>query len=153
MRRALSVVVFAVAAAAAVLASAGVSVPAHRMPPGTSPGHAMPLTAYRLAFLVEWREDALPLTPAMAALHGALARAGIAVAMEMPRAATQDGAGPVFRASWPGPVQDLGLAVALLVSVVPRLPRPTRRLLAPIATPAIGQAQWSPTLRPAPPRA
>ena len=153
MGRALSITVFALAAGSAALASAGIAVPAHRMPAGTPLGHAMPLAAYRLAFLVEPTGGREPLTPAMATLHRALAQAGGPIAMEMPAgpAAVTD-AGPFFQTSALAPVQDLGLALALLVALVARLPRPTRRLIAVLPLPARAAAQWSPAVPLVPPR-
>jgi len=150
MVRALSIVVFAVAAGATALASSGVAVPAHRMPAGTPPAHSMPLAAYRLGFLIERYGGTEPLTPAMAALHRALALAGGSVAMEMP--APNADAGPYFQTSALAPVHDLAVALALLVVLVPRLPRPARRLIAVLPLPAIEAAQWRPAVPLAPPR-
>ncbi|HEX4745217.1 MAG TPA: hypothetical protein VFW12_11195 [Candidatus Limnocylindria bacterium] len=113
----------------------------------------MPLAAYRLSFLLEPAgSDAAGLTPAMAALHRALAAAGIPIVMEMPPVAAETATGPLFATSLLDPPQDLGLALALLVSLVPRLPRPTRRLVAVLAPPAIPTAQWSSAVPLAPPR-
>lgn len=153
MGRALSIVVFAVAAGAAALASSGVAVPAHHMPAGTPPGHSMPLAAYRLGFLIEPARGTEPLTPAMAALHRALALAGGSVAMEMPSGvAPQQEPGPFFQTSALAPVHDLAVALALLVVLVPRLPRPTRRLIAILPPAAIVPPQWGPAVPLAPPR-
>ena len=150
MGRALSIVVFAVAAGAAALASSGVAVPAHRMPAGTPPGHSMPLAAYRLGFLIEPAGGTEPLTPAMAALHRALAQAGGSVAMEMP--SPNADTGPFFQTSALAPIHDLAVALALLVVLVPRLPQPTRRLIAVLPSPAIVPTQWGPAVPLAPPR-
>lgn len=153
MTRALATAIFALAAGSAVLASAGVAVPAHRMPAGTAADHSMPLAAYRLSFLIEPAMPTGPqLTPAMAALHRAFAQAGVPIAMEMPQVAAELATGPLFRTSLLDPPQDLGLALALLVTLVPRLPRPTRRLLAVLAPPAIAIAQWWSAVPLAPPR-
>lgn len=149
MGRVVSIAVFAVAAGAAALASAGVAVPAHRMPVGTPFVHAMPLAAYRLGFLIEPSAGREPLEPAMAALHRALALAGGSEAMEMPAAADQ---GPFFHTSALAPIHDLALALALLAVLVPRLPRPTRGLIAVLPLPAIVPSQWGPAVPPAPPR-
>lgn len=150
MGRALSIAVFALAAGAAGLASSGVAVPAHRMPAGTPPVHSMPLAAYRLGFLIETYAGTEPLTPAMAALHRVLALGGGSVPMEMP-AANAD-TGPFFQTSALAPVQDLAVALALLVVLVPRLPRPARRLIAILPLPTIGAAQWRAAMPLAPPR-
>ena len=153
MGRPLAIAIFALAAGSAVLASAGFAVPAHRMPAGTPPDHNMPLAAYRLSFLIEPADGAgAGLTPAMAALHRALAAAGIPVVMEMPPIAEEVATGPLFRTSLLDPPQDLGLALALLVTLVPRLPRPTRRLIAVLPPPAREATQWSAAVPLVPPR-
>lgn len=152
MGRILSIAVFAVAAGSAALASAGVAVPAHRMPAGTPLEHAMPISAYRLGFLIEPSVGREPLTPAMAALHRALARSGAPIMMEMPPAAAGAESGPVFETSALAPVQDLAVALALLVTLVPRLPRPTRRIIAVLPPPARAATQWSPAVPLVPPR-
>lgn len=150
--RTLAIAVFALAAGSAAVTSAGLAVPAHRMPVGTPLNHAMPPTAYRLGFLIEPTGREL-LTPAMAALHRALARAGVPLAMTMPvEGASQAEAGPLFQTSALAHVQDLGLALALLVALVPRLPRPTRRLIAVLPLPAREATQWSPAVPLVPPR-
>ena len=150
MGRALSIAVFAATAGAAALAGSGVAVPAHRMPAGTPPAHSMPLAAYRLGFLIEPAGGTEPLTPAMAALHRALATAGGLVAMEMP--APETDAGTSFRTSALAPIHDLAVALALLVVLVPRLPRPARRLITVLVPPAIVPSQWGPAVPLAPPR-
>ena len=153
MGRPLAIVIFALASASVALASAGVAVPAHRMPAGTPPDHTMPFAAYRLSFLIAPADSAgAALTPAMAALHRALAAAGVPVAMEMPSDVAEITTGPLFRTSLLDPPQDLGLALALLVTLVPRLPRPTRRLVAVLAPPAIATAQWWSAVPLSPPR-
>jgi hypothetical protein len=153
MGRLLAIALFALAAGSAALASAGVAIPAHRMPVGTPLGHAMPPTAYHLGFLIEPIGGREPLTPAMAALHSALAQAGVSVAMKMPaEGPSQADAGPFFQTSALALVQDLGLALALLVVLVPRLPRPTRRLIAVLAMPALEATQWWPAIPLVPPR-
>lgn len=144
---------FAFAAACATFAAAGVVVPAHYMPLGTPRDHGMPLGAYRFGFLVEAADDHREMAPAMAALHRALAHAGVIAAMEMPgREMSEPATGPFFRTSALDPVEDLGLALALLTVLTPRLPRPTRRLLAQLTPPIIGLAQWCPVSPAVPPR-
>lgn len=153
MGRPLAIALFALAAGSAALASAGVTIPAHRMPVGTPLSHAMPPTAYRLGFLIEPNGGREPLTPAMAALHSALAQAGVPLAMKMPaEGPSQADTGPLFQTSALALVQDSGLALALLVTLVPRLPRPTRRLVAVLPLPAREATQWSPAVPLVPPR-
>ena len=122
---------FAFAAASAAFAAAGVVVPAHEMPVGAPRDHAMPLGAYRFGFLTEPAADHREMAPAMAAVHRALTHAGVSVAMEMPTRETSGSfTGPRLRTTALDPVQGLGLALALLTVLLPRLVRPTRRLLA-----------------------
>ena len=150
---------FAFAAACATFAAAGVVVSAHQMPMGTPRDHAMPLGAYRFGFLVDPADDHRAMPPAMAALHRALVHAGVMAAMEMPARAASGGdlsggaGGPFFRTSALDPVQDLGLALALLTALTPRLPRPTRRVLERLTPPSLGLAQWCALLPGRPPRA
>lgn len=150
---------FAFAATCATLAAAGVVVPAHEMPVGTPRDHAMPLGAYRFGFLIDPADDHRTLPPAMAALHRALLHAGVMVAMEMPapEASGRDlpvgATAPFFRTSALDPVQDLGLALALLTALTPRLPRPTHRVLQRLTPPGLGLAQWCALLPGRPPRA
>lgn len=159
VRSVLARLLFAFAAASAAFAAAGVVVPAHQMPVGTPRDHAMPLGAYRFGFLVDPAGDHRAMPPAMAALHRALVHAGVIVAMEMPAreasgADLHDAAtGPFFRTSALDPVQDLGLALALLTALLPRLPRPTRRVLERLTPPSLGLAQWCALLPGRPPRA
>ena len=79
--------------------------------------------------------------------------------MEMPARETSGrdlhggASSPFFRTSALDPVQDLGLALALLTALTPRLPRPTRRLLERLTPPSLGLAQWCAPLPGRPPRA
>lgn len=150
MNRVLARLVFAFAAGSAALAASGVAVPAHEMPAGTPRDHTMPLGDYRFGFLMD-SADHRAMGPAMVAVHRALAHAGVSVAMEMPT--REISGGPVLHASVLDPVQDLGLALALLTVLTPRLVRPTRRLIAVLSAPAIGLAQWCLPAPPVPPRA
>jgi hypothetical protein len=111
------------------------------------------LGAYRFAFLIEPLEVTAPMTPEMAALHKALALAGIPMT-NMPGMAPADAAdlGPIFATSGLHPAQDLAVAFALLVIAWPRLPRPTRRLVAELAPGRVALAQWSSPLILGPPR-
>lgn len=153
MNRVLARLVFAFAAGSAALAASGVAVPAHQMPAGTPRDHTMPLGDYRFGFLMD-SADHRAMAPAMAAVHRALTHAGVSVAMDMPTP-EMSGApgGPVLHASVLDPVQDLGLALALLTVLTPRLVRPTRRLIAVLTSPVIGLAQWCLPAPPVPPRA
>jgi hypothetical protein len=151
--RLLATAIFALAAGSAAVLSAGVAIPAHRMPVGTPASHAMPPTAYRLGFLIDPTAGPESLTPVMAALHRALAQAGVPVTMEMPAEGTaQANAEPFFQTSGLALVHDLGLALALLAVLVPALPRPTRRLIAVLPLPAREATQWSVPVPRAPPR-
>lgn len=150
MNRLLARLVFAFAAGCAALAASGVAVPAHEMPAGTPRDHTMPLGDYRFGFLMD-SADHRAMAPAMVAVHRALAHAGVSVAMEMP--SREISGGPVLHASVLDPVQDLGLALALLTVLTPRLVRPTRRLIAVLTPLAIGPAQWCLPTPPVPPRA
>jgi len=146
-------VVFAFAAISAFLASTGVAAPPHRVAPGTPLNHTLVLGAYRFAFLVEPLQVSVQLSPEMAALHKAFALAGIPMT-NMPgmEAADVTGVGPIFATSGLHPAQDLAVALALLVIAWPRLPRPTRRLIAELTPPRVALAQWRSPLILGPPR-
>lgn len=152
--RILAVAVFAVAAVSTFLASTGVAAPPHRVAPGTPVDHTLVLGAYRFAFLIEPPDVTTAMSPAMAALHKALALAGIPMT-DMPgmRHADADDVGPVFATSGLHPVQDLAIAFALLLIAWPRLPRPTRRVLADLAPQGVAAGQWRTPLIVSPPRA
>lgn len=153
--RIFGIAIFAVAAISTFLASTGVAAPPHRVAPGTPLSHTLVLGAYRFAFLIEPVKDpsAAEMSPAMAALHRALALAGIPMT-DMPGMghATASDTGPIFATSGLHPTQDLAIAFALLVTLWPRLPRPTRRLIAELAPARIALAQWRSPLILAPPR-
>ena|SRR5688572_24408106 len=153
--RIVGIAIFAIAAISAFLASTGVAAPPHRVAPGTPLNHTLVLGAYRFAFLVESQDDmnVAAMSPAMAALHKALALAGIPMT-DMPgmeHAAASD-PGPIFATSGLHPTQDLAVAFALLVIAWPRLPRPTRRLVADLTLARIALAQWRSPLLLGPPR-
>jgi hypothetical protein len=151
--RLLSIVVFALAAICAFLVGTGVAAPPHRVAPGTPLSHTLVLGAYRFAFLIEPLEITAQMSPEMAALHKALALAGIPMT-NMPGMLPADVAdpGPIFATSGLHPTQDLAVAFALLVIAWPRLPRPTRRLVAELAPARIALAQWRSPLILGPPR-
>lgn len=151
--RLISIVIFALAATSAFLVSTGVAAPTHRVAPGTPLNHTLVLGAYRFAFLIEQLEVSVEMSPEMAALHRALALAGIPMT-NMPGMGPADVAdlGPIFATSGLHPTQDLAVAFALLVIAWPRLPRPTRRLVAELATARIAGGQWRSPLILGPPR-
>lgn len=151
--RLLSIVVFALAAISAFLASTGVAAPPHRVAPGTPLSHTLVLGAYRFGFLIEPLEVTVAMSPEMAALHKALALAGIPMT-DMPGMAPADDADlvPIFATSGLHPTQDLAVAFALLVIAWPRLPRPTRRVIAELAPARVARAQWRSPLILGPPR-
>ena len=151
--RVIGTLIFAFAAASAFLVSTGVAAPPHRVTPGTPLNHTLVLGAYRFAFLIEALEVTHEMSPEMAALHKALALAGIPMT-NMPGMATADIAdlGPIFATSGLHPTQDLAVAFALLVIAWPRLPRPTRGVIAELAPARVARAQWRSPLILGPPR-
>ena len=152
--RFIAVAVFAFAAISAFLVSTGVAAPPHRVAPGTPLDHTLVLGAYRFAFLIEPLEVTAEMSPEMAALHKALALAGIPMS-DMPgmtRTSSTD-LGPIFATSGLHPAQELAVAFALLVIAWPRLPRPTRRLIAELSPAGLAAAQWRSPLLLGPPRA
>lgn len=151
--RVIGVAVFAVAAITTVLASAGVAAPPHRVAPGTPLNHTLVLGAYRFGFLIEPQGETAEMSPQMAALHKALALAGIPMT-DMPgmqRSSAGD-LGPVFATSGLHPAQELAFAFALLVLAWPRLPRPTLRTLGEIAVARVDAPQWRSLALTRPPR-
>lgn len=124
VRRAVLVLILALAAASGALAGAGLAVAPHAHPPGTPLVHDHLLAAYRYPlFLVRLRA----LAAAAAGPHWSLDRPA-------------DGAAAV-------------ITFATLIAIVPRLPRPTRRLVETFAAPALARPVWSAALILAPPRA
>ena len=153
--RILAIAVYATAAICAFLLATGVSAPPHRVYPGTPLDHTLALGAYRFAFLVDPTPDGAALmSPEMAALHKALALAGIPMT-HMPgmEASPTADLGPVFATSALHPAQDLAIAIALLIIVWPRLPRPTLLALGEFVPARIAGAQWRTPLILGPPRA
>jgi hypothetical protein len=151
--RILAIAVFSVAAIGTFLASTGVAAPPHRVAPGTPLDHTLVLGAYRFAFLIEPLDVTGEMSPEMAILHKALALAGIPMT-DMPGMRHGDSAeqGPIFATSGLHPTQDLAIAFALLVIAWPRLPRPTRRIVAELTPAGIAGAQWRTPLILGPPR-
>src|SRR5258706_15893189 len=97
----LCALVFAIAASGSVLAASGLAVPPHIDPPGTPRFHDHVLAAYRYPlFLLRLR---------MQSLH-------------------RDGAGWTLES--PSELALGGLVLATLMLVIPKLPRPTRRVVA-----------------------
>jgi len=153
--RILATAVFATAAISAFLLATGVSAPPHRVVPGTPLNHTVALGAYRFAFLIEpMPEGPTGMSAEMAALHKALALAGIPMT-NMPGMDTPEDAdlGPVFATSGLHPAQDFAIAIALLVTLGPRPPRPTMLALGEVAPARIAGAQWRSPLILGPPRA
>jgi hypothetical protein len=151
--RIMAIVVFASAALSAFLLGMGVAAPPHRVAPGTPLNHTLVFGAYRFAFLIEPVALTHEMSPEMAALHRALALAGIPMT-DMPGmgpAEAQD-LGPIIATSGLHPMQDLAVAFALLVTLWPRLPRPARRLVAELTPHRIALAQWRSPLILGPPR-
>ena len=145
---------YALLAATALAASIGVAAPPHRVPAGTPLFHSLVIGAYRFAFLIEPVKTGTPMTPEMAALHRALALAGIPMT-DMPgmNETSSKDAGPIFATSGLNPAQDVGLEFALLVVFIPRLARPTRRVVAELSAPRVATRQWWLPVSTAPPRA
>jgi hypothetical protein len=149
VRRHIARLVFGTAAVAAVLLSMGAAVPPHQEQAGTPLVHEHALSAYRYAFLVD---PSTPhhLIPAMSpTLHAILMAAGIPM-KDMARGTSL--AGPAFKGVGVGRVLDLALVFALLAAFVPRLTRPTRRVVATFALPRLAAPQWRATPTLAPPR-
>ena len=120
----LGALVFSIAAAGSVFAASGLAVPPHIDPPGTPRFHDHVLAAYRYPlFLLRLR---------MESLHP---NAG-GWTLETPSQLTLG-----------------GLVLATLVLIVPKLPRPTRRVVATLAPVGIRAPQWRLGAPHAPPRA
>lgn len=154
MARPAAVAMFALAALSAFGLSTGVATPPHRVAPGTPLNHDLPLSAYRFAFLIEpLAEEPVAMSPEMAALHKALALAGIPMT-DMPGMQRSDrpDTTPIFATSGLHPAQDLAFAIALLVIAWPRLPRPTRRVLARLLSAPLPTPQWHEVVFVTPPR-
>lgn len=151
--RVLSIAVFATAALSAFLAGMGVAAPSHRVAPGTPLNHTLVFGAYRFSFLIEPVEVTHQMSPEMAVLHKALALAGIPMT-DMPGMgpAVATDLGPIIGTSGLHPMQDLAVAFALLVTLWPRLPRPTRRFVADLLPQRVALAQWRSPLILGPPR-
>ena len=105
--------VFTLAAGSSVLAASGLAVPPHVDPPGTPWLHDHLLAAYRYPlFLLRLRMRSE--SPAVLG----------------------------WRLETPGQAALGGLVLATLAVVVPRLPRPTRRAVAEVASPGVRAPQW-----------
>lgn len=152
--RVIGVAVFAIAAVSVLLVGSGVAAPPHRVAPGTPLNHTLVLGAYRFAFLIEPLDRTSEMSPEMAALHKALALAGIPMT-DMPGMAHANTAdlGPIFATSGLHPAQDLAVALALLVIAWPRLPRPTLRPVADVFRALVINEQYRTPLVLGPPRA
>lgn len=150
--RVIGILVFALAAICAVLLSTGVSAPPHRVAPGTPLNHTLVLGAYRFAFLIEPVTETHVMSPEMAALHKALALAGIPMTDMPGMTPVSADPGPIFATSGLHPGQDLAVALALLVTLLPRLPRPTRFVLGEVLARALREMQWRTPILLSPPR-
>lgn len=151
--RVIGIAIFAASVVCAVLLSIGIAAPPHRVAPGTPLNHTLVLGAYRFAFLIESVAETHQMSPEMAALHKALALAGIPMT-DMPGMAPTNVAdlGPIFATSGLHPAQDFAVALALLVIAWPRLPRPTLMALGEIAVARIYAPQWRSLALTEPPR-
>ena len=123
MRR-LCAFVFALAASSCALAAAGLAVAPHIDPPGTPRSHDHLLAAYRYPLFL-LRLKMLDQRPA----------------------------GPAWTLESPGQVELGGLVLATLALIVPKLPRPTRRVIAMLPAIRIAPPEWRPWIALAPPRA
>ena len=120
----LGVLVFALAAAGSTLAASGLAVPPHVDQPRTPRSHDHLLAAYRYPlFLLQLR-------------------------MAAPRAS-----GPGWTLETPSQVQLGALVLATLVLLIPKLPRPTRRVVAVLGSVRLPAAQWCLSAPLGPPRA
>jgi hypothetical protein len=120
----LCALVLALAAAGSVLAASGLAVPPHIDPPGTPRFHDHVLAAYRYPlFLLKLR---------MQSQHA-------------------NGLGWTLEA--PSQLELGGLVLAMLARIVPKLPRPTRRVVAVLSSIDLRAAQWRLGAPLAPPRA
>lgn len=150
--RVIGTLVFALAAICAVLLSTGVSAPPHRVAPGTPLNHTLVLGAYRFAFLIEPVTETHVMSPEMAALHKALALAGIPMTDMPGMTPVSADLGPIFATSGLHPGQDLAVALALLVTLWPRLPRPTLQQIADMSLRITISSQYRAPLMIGPPR-
>lgn len=149
---ALARLLFAVVAASVVLSTMGLAAPPHRVAPGTPKNHSLVLGAYRFAFLLDQAEESAPLSPAMAALHKALALAGVPIT-NMPGMDEEEATNvPTIATAGLSALQDLAITLALLAALAPRLARPTRRIIAGFSVGCAPEAQWRPPSPLAPPR-
>lgn len=137
-------VLLGLAAASAALGGSGLVVVPHAEAPGTDPSHEHALTVYRFPLLLIGAAPGMPSTDELAHHVRAAHVHHLQGLLGMPGAAF----GPVH------PLAELaGAAVlALLAFAVPRLPRPTRRVVAEMPIPRVVTAQWRSWLATPPPR-
>lgn len=106
-------VVFGLAAAGSTLAASGLAVPPHVDPPGAPRSHDHLLAAYRYPlFLLQLR------------------------------VASQRTSGLGWTLETPSQIQLGALVLATLTAIIPRLPRPTRRAVAVLASVGVRAPQW-----------
>ena len=115
--------VLALAAGSSVLAGAGLAVPPHREAPGTPRSHDHLLAAYRYPLVL--------MRLRMLGTHAA---------------------GPGWTVEEPGQGQVAALVLATLAVAIPRLPRPSRRVLARMGAPALARPRWRHPVAIGPPR-
>lgn len=120
----LCALVFALAAASSALAASGLAVPPHIDPPGTPRFHDHLLAAYRYPlFLLRLRMQ------------------------------SRQASGPAWALETPSQLQLDALVLATLAMIVPKLPRPTRRVVAALAAIGLPAPQWRLGAPLGPPRA
>jgi hypothetical protein len=119
----LCALVFALAAGSCALAGSGLTVPPHIDPPGTPLFHDHLLAAYRYPlFLLRLKMLA------------------------------QERSGSGWSLELPSEVDLAGLTLAMLVLLVPKLPRPTRRAVAVLPGIRVAPPEWRAWIPLAPPR-
>ena len=120
----LCAVVFGLAAAGSTLAASGLAVPPHVDPPGTTRFHDHVLAAYRYPlFLLQLRMASQPTK-------------GLGWTLETP-----------------SQIQLGAVVLATLIAIIPRLPRPARRVVAEFAAVGLPAPQWRLGAPLGPPRA
>lgn len=141
--RGLGAGLYALAAACTLLTGAGLVVAPHRVPLGTPLVHEHPVSALRFPLLLVAEAPGIPEAAALrdaASSHAA-------------HAAPTDRTVPAsFMPAHELALLAAGMVVALLSAVVPRLPRPTRHVVAELPVPGIPATQWRTTLMLPPPR-
>lgn len=139
--RGLAACLYAIAAASMLLAGGGLVVAPHRVPAGTPLVHEHPVTALRFPLLLVAGAPGIP-------DGAALREEGSRHAEHL--AATRNVA-TSFTTSHELALLAAVVVLALLGAVVPRLPRPSRRVIAALPAPRLAGAQWrAPSIIPPP---